>query len=143
VCIHLSGCDLKCAASALQVQTEMFPYLTSYSSIWEPTQCCKVHAKWKWSENSFSRCVQSNVTHTDQDSVECHLPAAGMEGCMARNSLSPSKPLAQYSRPLTNNDYLGKIIRNPQRRSFLSLKREKQLALVSTVSSSWLQHLQM
>lgn len=51
---------------------------------------------------------------------------------MARNSLSPSEPLAQYSRPLPNNDQMGKIIKNPQRHSLLPLKRKKQLALVTT-----------
>lgn len=123
--------ELTRAASALQVRAEIFPHLTGYSSSWKLTQCSKVHAKWKWSENSFSGCVQNNVTHTDQDSVECHLPAAGKEECVARNSLFPSEPLAPYCCPLTNNDQLGKTIRNPHRCRLLPLKRKQQLALVT------------
>lgn len=50
---------------------------------------------------------------------------------MARNSLSPSDPLLQYSRPLTNNDQLGKILRNAQRHRLFPLKRKQQLVLVT------------
>lgn len=53
---------------------------------------------------------------------------------MARDAFSPPMPLAQYSKPLTNNGQLRKIMRNKKKKkkpTLLSLKRKQQLVLAT------------
>lgn len=72
------------------------------------------------------------MSHTDQDMVVCHLPSPGKDGCVAGDAFSPPMCLAHYSKLLTNNGQLRKIMRNQKRPRFLSLKRKQQLALATT-----------
>lgn len=77
VCIHLSGYNLRCSSSTAGLYRSI-PILHQLpQKLW----AVPVRTTQKWSENGFCECVWNNMSHTDQDTVVCHLSSVGKDVC--------------------------------------------------------------